>query len=226
MLARVPKLIAFDLDGTLVESAPDLADAVDAMLERLGLPPAGETQVRGWIGNGADLLVKRALSGEMWPKAEPPLFGQGYSLFTDFYERNICNRSHLFPGVAEGLKQLKAEGYRTACITNKHSRFTRPLLDLLGILGDFDFVGCGDQFARHKPDPEPLLRTAEHFGVAPAECLMVGDSANDVRAARAAGYGVVCVPYGYNGGNPVERFQPDGVVASIADLPALLRPAA
>jgi phosphoglycolate phosphatase len=225
MLDRTPELIAFDLDGTLVDSSPDLADAVDAMLDRLGLPPAGEPRVKGWIGNGVDMLVKRALTGDMWPQDEPPRFNEALTMFMDLYAANVCNRSRLFPGVAEGLKQLKAAGFRLACVTNKHSRFTRPLLDRLGVLEFMDFVGCGDQFEKHKPDPCPLLKTAEFFGVEPSRALMVGDSANDVKAARAADFMVVCVPYGYHGGNGVECLKPDAIVSSLTELPTLFKKA-
>jgi phosphoglycolate phosphatase len=226
MLDRTPELIAFDLDGTLVDSSPDLADAVDAMLGRLGLPPAGEPRVKRWIGNGVDMLVKRALTGEPWPQDNPPRFDEALTMFMDLYEANVCNRSRLFPGVAEGLKQLKAAGFRLACVTNKHSRFTRPLLDRLGVLQDMDFVGCGDEFEKLKPDPYPLLKTAEFFGIEPSRGLMVGDSVNDVKAARAAGFMVVCVPYGYHGGDGVERLKPDAVISSLTELPALFKKAA
>jgi len=226
MLDRTPELIAFDLDGTLVDSSPDLADAIDAMLNRLGLPPAGEPRVKGWIGNGVGMLVKRALTGEMWPRGEPARFDEALPIFMDLYEANVCNRSRLFPGVADGLKQLKAAGFRLACITNKHSRFAGPLLDRLGVLQDMAFVGCGDQFEKHKPDPCPLLKTAERFAVDPSRALMVGDSANDVKAARAAGFMVVCVPYGYHGGQGVECLEPDAIVSSLAELPALFEKAA
>jgi phosphoglycolate phosphatase len=226
MPVRKPELVVFDLDGTLVDSASDIAYSVDAMLEALGRSPVGEPRVRGWIGNGVGMLVKRALTGEMWPEGEPPGFGEALPLFMDTYEAHLCDRSRLFDGVAEGLARLKAEGYRLACNTNKNSRFTLPLLDRLGVSRYLDFIGCGDQFGKHKPDPEPLLKTAEHFGVEPSRCLMVGDSANDARAARNAGFMLVCVPYGYHGGAGVEILEPDAIVASIAELPALFKAAA
>jgi phosphoglycolate phosphatase len=226
MPVRKPELVVFDLDGTLVDSAPDIAYAVDTLLNALGRPMAGEARVRGWIGNGAAMLVKRALTGEMWPEGEPPRFDEALSLFMDTYAAHLCDRGRLFDGAAEGLARLKAEGYRTACNTNKHSRLTFPLLDQLGIARYLDFIGCGDQFGKHKPDPEPLLKTAEHFGVAPSDCLMVGDSANDAQAARNAGFMLVCVPYGYNGGAGVEALEPDAIVDSIAELPALFKAAA
>jgi phosphoglycolate phosphatase len=226
MLARKPELIVFDLDGTLVDSAPDIAYAVDTMLTRLNRPQAGEQKVRGWIGNGVAMLVKRALTGEMWPEAEPLGFDEALPLFMDIYEANICDRSRLFDGVAEGLAQLKAAGYRLACNTNKNSRFTLPLLDQLGVSHYFDFIGCGDQFEKQKPDPEPLLKTAERLGVQPARSLMVGDSANDALAARNAGFMLVCVPYGYHGGAGVEVLEPDAIVESFIELPALCEEAA
>jgi len=218
-----PELIAFDLDGTLVDSAPDLADAVDAMLARLGRPPAGIEKVRGWIGNGVTMLVKRALTGEMWPTSDPDGFADALPVFMELYETNVCKRSKLFEGVLEGLKALKAEGYHTACITNKHSRFTLPLLDQLGVSAYLDFIGCGDHFEKHKPDPDPLLKTAERFNAAPERCIMVGDSDNDVRAARAAGFGILCVPYGYRTCERVEDLHADAVIPSLAQLPAWLQ---
>lgn len=221
MLPRRPKLIVFDLDGTLVDSAPDIAHAVDSMLGGLGLPIAGEEKVRGWIGNGAPMLVKRALTREQWPESEPTQFAAAYALFNAAYAAQLCERSQLYPGVLDTLARLKAEDYLLACGTNKPARFTLPLLDQLGLSAYFDFVGCGDQFAHHKPHPEPLLKTAEHFGIAPAESLMVGDSANDAEAARRAGFMLVCVPYGYHGGAGVAGLEPDAIVDSLAELPAL-----
>lgn len=222
MLPRRPELVVFDLDGTLVDSAPDIAYSVDVMLEKLGRPPVGEGPVRNWIGNGPAMLVKRALTGEMWPEGDPPRFAEAFPCFMAVYEANMCDRSRLFPGVAEGLAALKAEGYRLACNTNKNSIFTLPLLKQLGIADCFDFIGCGDQFTKLKPDPESLLKTAEHFGIDPARCLMVGDSANDAEAARRAGFMLVCVPYGYHGGAGVEVLEPDAVVESFMELPGLL----
>jgi phosphoglycolate phosphatase len=216
-----PELIAFDLDGTLVDSAPDLAYSVDEMLGTMGRAPAGIDQVRAWIGNGIPMLVKRALTGEMWPEAEPERYDEALGVFMGVYEGNVCRYSSPFAGVLEGLEALKSEGYRTACITNKHSRFTLPLLAQLGLAQYLDFVGCGDQFEKHKPDPCPLLKTADHFGLAPEQCVMVGDSANDVEAARAAGFSVLCVPYGYRSCEHVEDLRADGVVQSLAELPAL-----
>jgi phosphoglycolate phosphatase len=216
-----PGLIVFDLDGTLVDSAPDIAQAVDIMLERLGLPQAGEVRVRGWIGNGVATLVKRALTGEQHPASEPPGFQAALALFMDAYAAHLCDLSRVYAGVIEGLARIKAEGYRTACVTNKHSRFTAPLLQRIGLAAYLDFVGSGDQFGKHKPDPEPLLKTAAHFGIRPKGCLMVGDSANDALAARRAGFRLAMVPYGYHGGVDLAALEPEVVVRSIAELPGM-----
>jgi phosphoglycolate phosphatase len=217
-----PQLIVFDLDGTLVDSAPDIAYAIDAMLDRLGRPPVGEARVKSWIGNGVSMIVKRALTGELWPVGEPPRYADALKLFVELYGANVCERSRLFPGVVEGLQQLKRERYILTCITNKHSRFTQPLLEHLDIAKYMDFVGCGDHFEKLKPDPFPLLKTAERFNVPPARAMMIGDSANDVEAARAAGFSVYCVPYGYHNRHSVEHLRSDAVIDSIAELPALL----
>jgi phosphoglycolate phosphatase len=169
------------------------------------------------------MLVKRALTGEMWPRHDPEGLQRALAVFDRIYSENVCRRSTLFEGVREGLAGLRAEGYRTACLTNKHSRYTVPLLQGLGIHAGFDYVGCGDQFTRHKPDPEPLLKTAERFQLPPNRCLMVGDSETDVQAARAAGTAIVCVPYGYRTCDRAEDLGADAVIASIADLSAYLR---
>jgi phosphoglycolate phosphatase len=218
-----PEFIVFDLDGTLVDSAPDLAYCADTMLERLGREPAGVERVRGWIGNGVAMLVKRALTFEMWPQGEPEGFAQALPMFMALYAENVCERSRLFPGVLEGIRALKAEGYKLACLTNKHSDFTLPLLEKLGVAQFLDYIGCGNQFEKHKPHPEPLLKTADRFGVAPVQCLMVGDSENDVEAARAADYGIVCVTYGYRRCDNAEDLHADALIESIADLPAFLQ---
>jgi phosphoglycolate phosphatase len=220
MLRRRPSLIVFDLDGTLVDSAPDLAHAIDEMLTRLGRPPAGEAKVRGWIGNGMPMLVRRALTGEQWPEADPEGFSEALALYMEIYEANLCHRPRLYDGALECLVALRQHPMKLACVTNKHSRFTLSLLKQLGIADYFDAVASGDQFTNNKPDPEPLLKTGERLGVRPADSLMVGDSAADAQAARRAGFMLACVPYGYHGGKGVDVLLPDLVLESLAELPA------
>ena len=221
-----PQLIVFDLDGTLVDSAPDLAYCVDRLLEELGRAPAGEQKVRGWIGNGVPMLVKRALTFEMWPQGEPEGFADALDRYLVLYADNVCTRSTLYPGVMDGILALKAEGFPLACLTNKHSDFTIPLLTQLGVAQHLDYIGCGNQFERHKPHPEPLLKTAERFGAPPQACWMVGDSENDVEAARAAGYAIICVPYGYRRCADPQDLGADALIDSIAQLPAIFKHAA
>jgi phosphoglycolate phosphatase len=217
-----PAMILIDVDGTLVDSVPDLAYCVDAMMDLIGRPSCGEAQVRNWVGNGVERLVRRALSGSL--DGEPPEadFARAYPLFLDLYSRNTSKRSRLYPGVREGLDMLKAAGYPLGCVTNKAAQFTEPLLRDLGVYGDFAIVISGDTLPRKKPDPEPLLHAAGFFGVTPQSSLMVGDSISDVRAARAAGFRIVCVSYGYNHGVDIRDARPDAVVDSLSDIMTLL----
>ncbi len=221
-----PELIALDLDGTLVDSAPDLAYAVEQMLVRLEKPAVTHEQVRGWIGNGVNMLVKRALTGRMEAEENPQGFERALQVFSGIYEQNISDRGTLYPGVLDGLRQLKSEGFVLTCLTNKHSRFTHSLLDKTGLSEFFDFVVCGDTFEQRKPHPMPLLKTAERFNADPTASVMVGDSINDIKAAKAAGFKAVCVPYGYKGKYSVDELAADHVVNSLAELPALFAQAA
>lgn len=215
-------MILIDLDGTLIDSVPDLAYCVDATMSKIGRAPWGEAKVREWVGNGVERLVKRALVGQLDGEPEDALYQQALPIFMAIYQDNISQRSTLYPGVEEGLKQLKARGYHVACVTNKAAQFTEPLLKDMGIYSRFELVVSGDTTPRKKPDPMPLLYAAEKFGVAPKDCLMVGDSTNDVTAARQAGFQIVCVPYGYNHGKDIRDAKPDAVINSLAELPGLL----
>lgn len=218
-----PELVLFDLDGTLVDSVPDIAWCIDRMLAELHRPPAGETRVRRWIGSGAGRLVKRALTGEM--DAEPgdmTLLRDAHARFLALYTDNTDERSRLYPGVREGLDYVKGLGCPIGCVTNKPERFTEPLLRSLGLYDDFGIIVSGDTLAKKKPDPLPLLHCAGQFGADPRQSVMVGDSVNDIQAARAAGFRVLCVSYGYNHGNDIGADGPDAVMASLAELPAYL----
>ncbi|CAK0761628.1 Phosphoglycolate phosphatase [Gammaproteobacteria bacterium] len=217
-----PQLILIDLDGTLVDSVPDLAFCVDAMLERLGRPPEGEARVRLWVGNGVERLVRRALIGQLEGEPSEEDFQTALPLFEAFYAAHTCRDSRLYPGVRSGLETLAQCGYRLACVTNKAARYTIPLLETLGIAPFFELIVAGDALPRQKPDPLPLLHAARHFGVEPSESLMVGDSISDVQAARAAGFAIVCVSYGYNHGKNIRTAQPDGVIDSLVALQAWL----
>ncbi len=221
-----PQMILIDLDGTLVDSVPDLAFCVDAMLQALGRPPHGEEKVRDWVGNGVERLVRRALTGTLDGEPDEASFQQAYPLFLELYAENTSQRSRLYPGVREGLDYLTSAGYALGCVTNKAARFSEPLLKDLGVYEVFGILISGDTLDRKKPDPLPLRHAAEHFRVQPGDALMVGDSVSDVKAARAAGFQVVCVSYGYNHGRDIREAAPDAVIDSLAELKGLLEQAA
>lgn len=221
-MLKKPEMILIDVDGTLVDSVPDLAYCVDEMMKRLGRPPHGEAKVRNWVGNGVERLVRRALVGQLDGEPSDEDFAVAYPMFLELYAQNTSQRSCLYPGVREGLDYMKSRGYRLGCVTNKAAQFTIPLLKDLGIYDRFGIVVSGDSLPVKKPDPQPLLHAAQHFGVAPANALMLGDSKSDVTAARAAGFQIVCMSYGYNHGEDIRRYAPDAVIDSMAELPGLI----
>ncbi len=222
MTLKKPKMILIDVDGTLVDSVPDLAYCVDEMMRRLGRPPHGEAKVRDWVGNGVERLVRRALVGQLDGEPGDEEFARAYPLFLELYAENTSKRSVLYPGVREGLDFMEAAGYKLGCVTNKASQFTIPLLKDLGVFDEFGVVVCGDTLPVKKPDPQPLLHAAEHLGVTAADSLMLGDSKSDVAAARAAGFQIVCMSYGYNHGEDIRKYAPDAVIDSMAELSRLL----
>lgn len=225
-LSHQPKLILIDLDGTLVDSVPDLAYCIDEMMKVLGREPWGLEKVRTWVGNGVERLVMRALTDTLWEDPRDQDFQQALPIFMELYAANNSGRSCLYPGVTDGIDYLKANGYRVGCVTNKAEAFTLPLLKAMGIFDCFDLVVSGDTTPKKKPDPMPLLYAAEKLGAEPVDCLMIGDSMHDVQAARNAGFQVVCVPYGYNHGHDIREAKPDAVIESLAALKPLLEQAA
>ena len=215
-------MILIDVDGTLVDSVPDLAYCVDEMMRRLGRPVHGEARVRDWVGNGVERLVRRALVGQLEGEPSDEDFERAYPLFLELYADNTAKRSRLYPGVREGIQAMKAAGYRLGCVTNKAARFTEPLLKDLGVRDAFEIVISGDTLPKKKPDPAPLLHAAEFFGVEPARALMIGDSVSDVKAARAAGFRIVCMSYGYNHGEDIRNCGPDAVIDDMTQLLPLI----
>ena len=231
--------VAFDLDGTLVDSAPGLTAAVDMALYALELPQAGEARVITWIGNGADVLMERALNWSRQERASQRM-AQGKpgvdhadiaqeeqvrmlrKLFDRYYQDTVEEGSFLFPAVADTLAALHGKGLPLALVTNKPTPFVAPLLASLDIAHYFDVVIGGDDVKNKKPHPEPLLLVAERLGLAPAELLFVGDSRNDIQAAQAAGCRSVGLTYGYNYGEAIALSEPDYVFERFNDLlPAL-----
>jgi phosphoglycolate phosphatase len=219
-------LVGIDVDGTLVDSVPDLAYCVDEMMRRLGRPAQGEAKVRDWVGNGVERLVRRALTGTLDGEPQDADYERAYPIFLELYALNTSRRSRLYAGVREGLDYLRRQGYRLGCITNKAGQFTLPLLRDLEIHDAFEIIVAGDTLPRKKPDPLPLLYAAEQLGVEPQNALMIGDSRSDVKAARAAGFQIVCVSYGYNHGEDIRHYRPDAVIDSLSEIRAILESAA
>ncbi|HEC2105694.1 TPA: phosphoglycolate phosphatase [Klebsiella oxytoca] len=227
--------VAFDLDGTLVDSAPGLTAAVDNALYALELPMAGEERVVTWIGNGADVLIQRALT---WARQERATLraAQGKpsvdhddipqteqqailrKLFDRYYGEVAEEGSFLFPAVADTLGALHAKGLPLALVTNKPTPFVAPILSSLDIAKYFTVVIGGDDVKNKKPHPEPLLMVAEKLGLAPAELLFVGDSRNDIQAAKAAGCCSIGLTYGYNYGEPISLSEPDYIFDQFNEL--------
>jgi phosphoglycolate phosphatase len=219
-------MILIDVDGTMVDSVPDLAFCIDEMMQTLGRERWGEARVRDWVGNGVERLVRRALLGQLDGEPDEADFDRAYPVFLDLYADNTSRRSVLYPGVREGLDYLKAAGYALGCVTNKAGRFTVPLLKDLGIHDKFAIVISGDTLQYSKPHPAPLLHAAEFFKLDLVQALMVGDSISDVKAARAAGFMIACVPYGYNHGEDIRGARPDLLIDTLADLRTELEQAA
>ncbi len=213
------EMVLLDLDGTLVDTVPDLACSIDLMCTELGLPQRGEDKVRNWVGDGLEKLVKRALTDDDDAEPDAEDFTTAFPLFMDIYADNAARHSRFYPGVSEGLEFLKENELNLGCVTNKRTRFTEILLHTLDIYDDFGIVICGDTLPERKPDPLPLLHAANYFSVRPENALMIGDSTNDVDAARAAEFNVLCVSYGYNRGCDIRDAEPDAVVDSLAELP-------
>jgi phosphoglycolate phosphatase len=211
--------IVIDLDGTLLHTAPELAEAANRMLRDMGRPAVSQDLLMSYIGNGISWLVKRALTGDMHAEPDAALYAKAMPIFEQHYSELLL-QSKPFAGVVQGLDALKAAGFRLGCITNKVARYTEPLLQGIGLAHYFDIVLSGDSLPEKKPHPLPLLHSAQFFGVTIDKLLLIGDSLNDAVAARAAGCPVFCVPYGYNHGEPVDGLDLDAVVA---DLPAALK---
>jgi phosphoglycolate phosphatase len=225
--ARFPlsiSAILIDLDGTLLHTAPELVASANRMLLDLGRPAVSQDLLTSYIGNGVSWLVKRALTGDMHAEPDANLYEQALPIFERHYNELLL-QSKPFEGVIAGLDAMKAAGFRLGCITNKVKRYTEPLLEGLGLAHYFEIVLSGDSLPEKKPHPLPLLHAAKFFGVPVEKVLLIGDSLNDSVAARAAGCPIVCVPYGYNHGEPVDRLDLDAVINTLPDVMKLIKKA-
>ncbi|QTR51801.1 phosphoglycolate phosphatase [Candidatus Thiothrix anitrata] len=218
-----PKMVLIDVDGTLVDSVPDLTFCVDEMMQQLDMPVRGEAAVRQWVGNGVQRLTERALTNDLDGHPDAELFARAMPIFMELYAENTSKRSRLYDGVLEGLDFLQScEGLKIGCVTNKAEQFTLPLLTDLGIVDRFEIIISGDSLPEKKPHPLPLLHAAEKLGVKPEDSVMIGDSKSDVKAARAAGFQIICMTYGYNHGEDIRNYSPDAVIDSMAELASLI----
>jgi phosphoglycolate phosphatase len=212
-----------DLDGTLADTIPDLAEAANRMLRELGRPALGTDVLRTFVGKGIPKLVERALAGALEGRVDEGLLARALPIYERCYAEENGKHTVIFPGVREGLRTLRDMRMPLACVTNKAERFTRALLEQLGLAPNFEQVIAGDTLPQKKPDPQPLLHACRGFGIAPRDMLMIGDSANDVEAARSAGCPVFCVDYGYNEGRDVRELDVDAIVASLIEAARLIQ---
>jgi phosphoglycolate phosphatase len=221
----------FDLDGTLVDTAPDINAALNHSLKNAGLAPVSEALTRHWVGHGARVLVQQALLYHRRPEAPPAGSAATTALasgqpdleplladFLAYYTAHIADHGRPYPGVVETLELLRGRGARLAVVTNKLTRLSRPLLDALDLTRLFDSIVCGDTAAFPKPAADPALHACRALDLTPAQALFVGDSETDVACARAAGCPVVCVADGYNHGVAPEALGADAVIDSFWDL--------
>jgi len=214
------QVILFDLDGTLIDSAPDLALAINHMLTTLGRDTFSDDLIRSWVGNGAQVIVKRGLSGkaDFDTDLDPVLFEKALAIFLTFYAKNLCVDTVTYPNVRSTLKILKAQGYRLVIVTNKPFDFIEPILQGLQLSGLFELCLGGDSLPVRKPDPLPLLQVCEKLAVTVEQCVMVGDSKNDILAANAANMQSIGLTYGYNYGEDIAEHKPDVVFSDFADI--------
>lgn len=214
------ELIIFDLDGTLIDSVPDLALAVNHTLSLLERQTFSEDEIRLWVGNGAQTLVKRLLSGsaEVDKNIDEELFQKALGIFLDFYDKNVCVKTTLYPNVGASLKLLKERGYHLTIVTNKPFSFVEPILVSLGLENIFELCLGGDSLKLKKPDPSPLLYMCNKLNISIEKSIMIGDSKNDILAANSANIQSIAVNYGYNYGEDISIYSPDYIVDDFSYL--------
>ena len=217
------KVVMIDLDGTLLDTANDLALAANKMLRELGKSELSNAVIQSFIGKGIERLIKRTLTGDMDGEPDAALLARAIPIYKRQYAENLCVNTRPYPGVIDGINSLRKEGFRLACITNKTEIFTLPLLHATNLMDCFEIVLSGDSLPKRKPDPMPLLHICNFFDAHPHEALLIGDSLNDTTAARAAGCHVFCVPYGYNEGRDVQELDCDAIVETVLEATRLIK---
>jgi phosphoglycolate phosphatase len=212
---EVPQSAIIDLDGTMVDTLGDFTVALNRVLQELSLPGIERSAIERMVGKGSPHLIRSVLAHV---HAEPSLYEPAWQAYQKHYLAINGQYASVFPGVVDGLRMLRSAGLKLACLTNKPTAFAVPLLEAKGLREFFDVVFGGDAFERQKPDPLPLLKACEALGSLPQRTIMIGDSSNDARAARAAGCPVLLVTYGYNHGEPIRAVPADGFLDSLADV--------
>jgi phosphoglycolate phosphatase len=217
--------VTIDLDGTLLDTIPDLAAASNMMLEELGFTPLPEASIRTFVGKGIASLVERTLEAATGEAPPDGLRARALASYERHYTAVNGKHTTIYAGVQEGLERLRDKTFPLACVTNKSERFTRPLLDRVGFTRYFEHIVSGDTLDEKKPHPAPVLHACHALGVAPGAMLVIGDSLNDAQAARAAGCPVFCVTYGYNEGHDIHSLDTDALVSSLDEAVDLIEKA-
>ncbi len=210
-----PELVCLDLDGTLVDSVPDIANAVDAFLAEFGAALAGEEQVRAWVGFGSAKLIDQALE---WASIDPSMHEEAYRIFLIHYRVHLTDKTTLYPNVKALLKAFKHQGVPIALITNKPSVFVKPMMDYFELTEQFGWLLGGDTLEEKKPSAIPLLHCSESIEALPEKCLMIGDSITDFKAANNAGFKCALVTYGYHQGIDLTSLGADAIIDDLTEL--------
>ena len=218
------KVIIFDLDGTLIDSSPDLALAINHMLSTIKKETFSLNEIHHWVGNGAQTLVKRALSGsaQIASNIDEKEFEDALDIFLKFYAKNLAVQTITYPHVLSTLAKLKIHGYKLVIVTNKPFDFVEPILKALKLEEYFEFHLGGDSLKEKKPNPAPLLYVCEKLNVTVDECVMIGDSKNDILAAQACGMKSIGLTYGYNYGEHISTHNPDVYTSDFSEIAKIL----
>ncbi|MEA2099333.1 MAG: phosphoglycolate phosphatase [Campylobacterota bacterium] len=224
MKLKNKKLLIFDFDGTLIDSGPDLAEALNYMLKKLGYATFSLETIHSWVGNGAQTLVKRALLGktDIEDEIDETLFVEALDIFLKYYKENLCVKTVTYPDVKNTLTTLKNQGYKLAIVTNKPYDFIKPILEKLELLNLFELYIGGDSLSKKKPDPMPLLHICNKLDFKIEDSIMVGDSKNDILAANSANMQSIGVSYGYNYDEDIGIYDPTVVIHDFKDIKNIL----
>jgi phosphoglycolate phosphatase len=218
------RAVIFDLDGTMIDSVPDIHLALNRMKADFSLQEIDVDQVRRIVGRGSENLVRSALLFDTDPESVEKMLARAMLSFYRHYQETNGSYGSIYPGVIEGLKRMQAAKLRLACVTNKPVIFTEPLLAKTGLYSFFELIYSANSLPKRKPDPFPMQMACKVFGIKTSQALVIGDSINDAQAARAAGCLLFVVPYGYNHGEPVENIDSDAIVDDIEEAARLILP--